>query len=151
MSTASVTGVGTPIKLGDHEFTIHPLTDADISELDEWVQSRVIEIARRSLVKGLTPLEREELLRCAFRTASSMTWLSGDGARIMATVDGLTKLVHQSIKKSHPKVTHADLRMILVNPANAQMFNFMFRKVNGTIVGDDGKKGDPGPQPSKSE
>lgn len=143
MSNSAPTAASTPLKLGDNEYLMAPLTDMDISELDEWVQSRVMEVARRALVYATTPTEREEMIRVALKTASSMTWMSGEGSKMMSTVDGLTRLVWQSLKKNHPAVTFLELRKQMIDPINVLMFNTMFRKMNQTFE----KRG---PQPTQN-
>jgi hypothetical protein len=107
-----------------------PVTDKDISELDEWVQARYIRIARDSLPSDASPEEREETIRIAMLQAQSLTWLSGHGAKMIATVAGMTRLVWQSIRREHPDVTEEDLREHMFSPENIEAANIAFKKLN---------------------
>lgn len=137
MSDSVLTSARRPIRLGDREFLASPLTDRDIAELDEWIQEHFIDLARRSLKPSTSEADRELTMRVAMREAMSLTWLSGQGARIMGTVDGLSRLLWQMIHHSHPEVRPEQLRAYLIDPklaqANMQQVNDAFAKLN---VGD---------------
>lgn len=110
------------------------LTDRDISELDEWLKAKFIEMARSSLTPGLSSAEREETLGVAMRIAMSMTWMSGQGARIIGTIDGISRLLYQSIKARHPDMTYERTRSFIADPrhmeANIAKVNDAFEELN---------------------
>lgn len=124
------TAASDPLVLGDREFQMSPLTDKDIAELDSWIQSRCIEIARNSLPPDASQELRNETIQSAIEVAMSMTWLSGRGAKILATVQGMTRLVWVSIRKNHPDVTPAQLQAYMLDPENIQKANLAFSRLN---------------------
>ena len=106
-----------------------PLTDRDISELDEWVRARYIATARASL-EGVTGPDREETLRIAMDRAMALTWLSGEGLKLIATIDGTARLLWQSIYRSHPDLKYEDLRQLMLDPRNIANVNEAFKELN---------------------
>lgn len=137
----SLTAAAFPLMLDGVEYQLTPLTDLDISELDSWVQSKMLEITTRFLNENkLNPLQADALMQAAIKAAASTSWLSGEGAKFMATLDGMSRLMWTSIKKRHPKVPFASIRTVLTNPVNLAAFNAIFRKVNRSTMGSE-KKG----------
>jgi len=111
---------GSPVDLtlGDETFSMSPLNDGDIQELDLWLRSKIIKMARDSLSKDATEPERLITMQAAIAHASTLTWMSGPGARHLATIDGMARLMWQGIKKAHPNTTQAHLRELLMNADN---------------------------------
>jgi len=133
---AKATAAASPLVFADGTtFQMSPLTDRDIAELDLWVQARIVQIARASL-NGEPAEIREETLRLAMQTAAGASWMTGMGARIMATVPGMTRLVWQSIKRSHPEITEEEVGQHLFSPENIEHARETFDKLNL-----EGKKG----------
>lgn len=104
----------------DIEILVTRLTDVDISELDEWVQSRFVKLARASLGDDATQKERDETLRLAMHEAAGLTWMSGQGAKMMASVDGMARLVWQAARSRQPEIAFERIRALMFNPANVQ-------------------------------
>lgn len=129
-----VTGAATPVKLTNGEETLEfqfsPLSDKDIDEIDEWLQSRAIDLARASLHDGLTQRERDETMNAAQRLAMEVSMLSPSGAKMLSTVAGLTRLCWQSARKNHKDLTESKLRSFMLHPANIDAVNEAFHKVN---------------------
>ncbi len=118
-SRGRATAASAPLTFADGtEYQMSPLTDKDIAELDEWVQARSIRIARMSLSAEADAMERRETMSLAMSEASRLTWMAGEGAAVMATLPGMTRLVWQSVKKSHPDVTERMLAEKLFSPEN---------------------------------
>ena len=127
----AATAAAAPLQFSDGTvYQMSPLSDKDIAELDAWVQSRVIQMARASLLKDAPQSERDETLRIAMQTASSITWLSGQGAQILATVPGWTRLVWQAIKRNHPDVTEEELSAQMFSAENIREVNRVFTEQN---------------------
>jgi len=127
---ASLTGASAPLEIGDHEYQASPLTDKDISELDAWIQADYVKVARASLDENSTKAEREETLAIAMRQAAGLSWMSGTGAKMIATVKGMARLTWQMIHRNHPKVTVAQLQSELFNPENLANAKRIFDKLN---------------------
>lgn len=135
----AATAASAPLTFADGTtYQMSPLSDKDIAELDAWVQSRIICMARESLPKDATQSERDETLRIAMQTASSVTWMSGQGAKLLATVQGWTRLVWQTIKRNHPDVTEEELSAHMFSPENVREVNRVFTEQN--VVKDPAKK-----------
>jgi hypothetical protein len=130
---ASMTAAPAPLEFADGtKYRISPLTDKDIEELDMWVQSRVIENARNSITPNMSVAERAETLEIAMKLSLSVSFTSDIGAKMIATVPGMTRLVWQSIRKNHPEVTESELRKHMLNEDNIREANIKFSKVNNS-------------------
>jgi len=106
------------LKLGGKVFQFSPMTDEDIAYLDQWVQQRHIRIARQSLGDDATDEQRDRTERIALEQASTMSFMSGTGARIISTIDGWSQIMFCGIRKNHPGVTSKDIRDLLLDPEN---------------------------------
>jgi hypothetical protein len=112
------------------------LKDTDIAELDEWVQARHIHIARKSLDANCSQAERDETLRLAMLQAQDMTWMSGRGAKMIATPAGMARLVWQCVHRNHPGVTEEEIAGHMFDPnnidsaVNVDAANDAFKKLN---------------------
>lgn len=130
-STGRVSAAPTTIIFENgEEIQFHPLTDKDIGEIDEWLQARVMENARRSLGSDATPAEREETLRIAATASISVSIMSRQGAQMIGTLPGMVHLTWVSARKSHPTLTKEHLASLLLNPENLERVNAAFDKVN---------------------
>lgn len=131
MDTRTTTAAPAILTLADGiEYRMSPLTDEDMDELTTWCQSRVINIAERSLPPDASKERREEMLTLAIREASRITWMTGEGARMMATIDGLAELMVISIRKNHPGVSREAIKSQLKKPGNIAKFNALWRTAN---------------------
>jgi hypothetical protein len=134
--TARITAAPTLIKFVDGTtYKFSPLTDRDLDELDEWLQFKIIDIARRSLPPTATKAEREETLSIAQREACSITFLSPRGVEMMSTLAGMVHLCFISVVKAHPEVTEETFGTLLRNPDNLRVVNEAFTRVNQPAEG----------------
>lgn len=117
-------------KTDAEEFIVEPLSDVDISELDEWVRARIVKTARDSLDSTLSPAERIETLEVAMRLAQGESMLSAQGARILGTVDGMARLMWQTIRHRHPNLELETLRGYMFDPRNVEAATVLFRELN---------------------
>ena len=121
-------------------YRMAPLSDQDISTLDHWVQQRFLATARASMPETeptMSPAEaraveesRERIERVSLQVAVTLTFMSGTGARILASVSGMVQLVWQCIRREHPDVTIDDLRKELLDPKNIDEARRMFGTLN---------------------
>lgn len=65
-----------PVRVGDRDLMVFPLSDRDFDELSLWFQVRVLRMARASLGPDATPAEREETLKAACARAGEMDFLT---------------------------------------------------------------------------
>jgi hypothetical protein len=126
---AAIAGATRPLTLHGHTLTMRRLSDMDLSELDEWVRVRAFDLARRC-ASGLPASERQEILGAAIRTAAGLSFLSLEGAQMMSTLDGVARLLWQSVKADHPKETIESVRRLLVDENDLKDVMTQWRDMN---------------------
>lgn len=117
-------------QLVTYDLSMAPLTDADISELDSWLRSQFIRMVRNSLEESMSDRDKELELAGARRQAAGLMFVTGDGARAMASVDGMARVVWQGIRKNHPEITLEKLRKLLFSPENMEAANDSWEEAN---------------------
>lgn len=120
-----------PLVLADGtEYQVSPLNDKDIAELDMWVQSRYVQLVMNTCPPDYTD-EQKNAMRCeAAKNAMDLSWMHGAGARIMATIPGMTQLLLVGIRKRHPTVTFEELAAKLYDPRNIDLVQENFADLN---------------------
>lgn len=99
-----------PVRIGDRDFMLSPLSDRDFDELSLWYQGRVLKMARASLDSDSTPEERDETLRAAYAFASGIDFLSEfRGVGLLAEKEVLAQFVWRLFRKQQ-KFTLDDAR-----------------------------------------
>lgn len=126
----ALTGAGVPLAIAGQEFQMHSLSDKDFVELDEWIRQRMMKTALASLAGITDSTLRAEIIQNATIAASTATWLSGPGVKILSTVDGVSRMLWQSVKKGNPNVTHADLRSLCFDRDNVEEIVTTFNRIN---------------------
>lgn len=126
-----------PITIGNNTYEVSPLDDDSHMALDEWVRSKYIE-RNVQLLAALPQADKELALKVAYSEAATVTWLSGFGARLMGTVEGVAQLLYEGVRKNHPDVTPKMLKKDLMRPENLAKANAAFKHLN-----------DPDPPPNK--
>lgn len=134
-----MTAAAVPIQIGGQEYLMSPLTDQDISEIDEWLRARVIRAAMQAIPGNAEAGARDAALAQAMKVAMTISWVSGDGPKMMSSVDGIARILWQSLKHRHPKVVYEELRAQMFDAANVAEFNRGFKQVTG--LSPDEKKG----------
>ena len=123
MSDSNLTGAPYPLTLTDkegkeHEFQAVAFLDKDLTALDNWVQSRVVSIARRSLKEqinskdpddAITQVEYNEQLGVAYKTALGVSIYDPEGIVVMNTPAGCARLGWQMTQKHHPKLEYDEM------------------------------------------
>lgn len=135
--SSRITAAATPIRLeipGDDDRTLElqmsPLTDRDTDELDNWVQYKIVELARQS-VANASPAEREQTIQVALQQAQTMSWTNGSGTAALATASGKARLLWQSVRKQHPAVTEEQLRPYFRYQPNIDRLLECWKQLNG--------------------
>lgn len=116
---ADVTAAPAEIVLGDKTFRMSPLTDADMSEIDNWLRVRALRLARES-VAGATAAERREVMQLALEFVPNISFTQHSGAEMMGTLDGVARLLWQGIQHNHPDVTLAEIQSRILKPETLQ-------------------------------
>lgn len=104
MNTYALTGASFPMQIDGKEFAACSLTDKDYAEIDGYIQSKVMEVARSQL-DGLTGTERQEMLQAAIKAAASSGWGTPEGWKIINTTEGSLRLGWQMLRKKQPKLS----------------------------------------------
>lgn len=129
----SITAANVPIKMKDGtEYRFSPLSDKAIDEMENWVKSRIIQIAREANRDDdlSTPEQKQELLSIALHQASEVSVLSPRSAAMIATIPGMLHLCWLSLHKEHPELKEDDLRRHMLDPENIDIINEAFEMVN---------------------
>lgn len=105
MSHEDLTAAKVPFKLGELEILCNRLTDRDVSELNEWVRREFMRSVMESL-RGIDDYEfRAEAISSATSQMPGLAWTHGVGHSIMATIDGVSRLLWQACYRNAPKPT----------------------------------------------
>ena len=139
-TAAQATAAPSEIRLGGRSFRMKPFTDVDIAELDNWLRALVIRTARESLPDDASQEDRLTTIEAATRAAMGMSWMSGYGARMMATLDGLAQLIWQSVHHHHPTVMPSVIRRELLDPDTIEEARLTLKRVNEAEPSGDGEK-----------
>lgn len=112
MNRHALTGASYPMKLGAVEFAVYSLNDKDYIELDSYIQSKVIEVARNQL-DGLSSSDRAELLQAAIKAAASTGWGTPEGVKVINTTEGVIRLGWQMAKRDKPRLSFEEFSQIV--------------------------------------
>lgn len=136
---------------GDKEFTLtmRSLDDESLVAMDEWVRSRAMKTALSSIDSFAPGPARQSYIDQAIRTASSFTWMSGEGAKIMGSIEGVAKMMHESVKQDHPDLTIDRVRRMFFDSRNITRFNAHFKRLNSMRSGDGAQKKPESPPSSR--
>lgn len=109
-TTAEATAAPADISLAGETYRMSPLTDQDLGEIDRWLQSRVLDIARASITSAMTETERRDTMDAAMRHASSISMSTPEGVRVMNSLDGTAMLIWLGLRHNHPDLTRQQVR-----------------------------------------
>ncbi len=127
---SNIAGASTEVKFGDKSYQMSPLDDKDVAEIDNWLRSRVIRIARDSLTADMDEDTRQLIMGAAISHASTLSMLSTSGAKTISSIDGFTRIMWQGVKKHHSDVTEAEIRKELTDPKNLRTMLDEFDLIN---------------------
>lgn len=131
-----VTQAPAPVTFHGNEYRATPLSDKDLVELDHWIQAQFIARVRESL-ESLDPDNKpedqivyEREMQGARRQALTITWMSGEGAGMMATVNGTARVLWHQLRKNHPEMTHDDCRELMIDPQSIGLAQQLFKTLD---------------------
>lgn len=105
-----VTAAAHPVVIGGVTYMFAPLTDRDSDEIDNWLRGEYIRGARASLDENTPAQEREEILRIAIRDASRLSYMTGEGARMIASFRGIFRVIWQGLRREQPNLSFDEFR-----------------------------------------
>lgn len=106
-------GAPVPVMLGGREYRFSPLTLEDIEELDNWVRAQYMRRVLGAVPKDADRADKELAMTIAQRTCVNLTWLSGQGAAMIASHAGAVKIAQLALAKRHPELTEDGLKGIM--------------------------------------
>lgn len=112
-------GSPVPITLNGTEYRFSPLTFNDIEELDNWVRHEYMRRVIHVIPVDASKADKEMAMGIAQSRVVELTWLSGTGAKLIASVKGMTKIAQLSLQKRHPELTDDKMREILLTDPEA--------------------------------
>lgn len=135
--TDTATGTAAPLelKLAGKTYRMRPIGFAEIGEFEQWV--RQTHIARaESLIGHFDDATKQQIRMDTVRTAQkiSMNATDPEAVRIMdemsSSVEGITRLVHLSIRREHPDATLEQIAGAMEDQATAMMAMQKFNALN---------------------
>jgi|SRR6185437_6117870 len=109
----SISAASAPLTLKGVDYNISPLSDRDWDELNNWLRSRLIKIARNSLTPDMDQESRDEVVGAAVREASKIDLMTGRGLRELSGPEGQCRMLYQSLKREHPRMTAEQCKKLL--------------------------------------
>jgi len=114
-----ITTAEMPCEIAGTSYMLHPLSLKEIEELDHWMQARFL----RSV---LAASKDEVVIKIAMQEMCKLSFFSREGAKQLATVEGVAKLFSLSASLSYEEARD------VINPRNDVVpFNIVFAKLNG--------------------
>ena len=117
------------LTLGKETYQLRPLTDKMFTELDRWVRERHVKNAVEAC-KDLPADARDRMEAHAIKQTLTMTFLSGLGAEIVATPDGVAKLLCVMASEDHPQLKYEEFRALMFEPENVRAVFGKFEELN---------------------
>lgn len=128
--SSALTGGSVPIRLNGTVYQVAPLNDKDVSELDSYVRFIHMETAKEA-ARGADQGMQQMILSAAIGQASSLSFMSPQGAAIIKSIDGVARILWHGIKHNHPEVTHDFVRQqMFVSKENLAEANRVFEELN---------------------
>jgi hypothetical protein len=125
----SITNAPVPIKLGDKEYLVSGLNDQSLVALDEYV--KFLHMTSVSEAVATLPVHQQQAaITAAANICSSLSFMSAEGARIMRSVNGVSRILWQGIVQNDPKVTHEEIRALMFKRENIIKANKVFEELN---------------------
>ena len=125
----SETAAAYPIRLGGVDYLVSPLSDKDLAELDNYVRATHIRVAVES-TKSFDAATQAQLRGYAIEQASSITFASEQGAKIMRSLEGIARMLWQGIKHNNPNITVEQVQSYLLDSDARSEANRIFRELN---------------------
>lgn len=131
MSDTLLTGASKPVIFSDgSQLNLSPLSDKDITELDNWVKSRYLHTQISNIPENISDDLKDRMIILAQQTAGTLCWYLGLGASIMASIDGMTQIIYQSAKNNHPDITYDIIHEKLLSKDNYNKAEDTFAELN---------------------
>ena len=114
--------------LGDRELTMSPLTDKELTQLDDWVREQYVSNALKAIPIDIAEATRQRMELHIIDKAARLSCMTGEGASLIATPRGMAKLVHVSLHSDD--ITIEELTREMYDPNNIRVVNRKFTEIN---------------------
>lgn len=107
-----MTAASFPLMLEGRTFYMSPLDDRDIDELTNWLQSEIIETARKFIrnAPDMDSDERQEMLGAAMAYAATLTYGEPKSKPYIGTIKGVARMFYQGLLKRHKNLSFDEFR-----------------------------------------
>ena len=131
-NTAALTNAPLSMKLSGKEYLISPLNDQDASMLDEYVRSVFMRTAvLAAQAAGERSVIAQKIIETAVAQAPLISFLSAQGAALIKSIDGVSRILWQGARHNHPGLTHEEVRKAMYgNKDSVQEANRIFKALN---------------------
>lgn len=85
-------------------YTVMPLRDKDIAELEAWAQDSVISVTKRN-IKDFPEAQQNLLLQDAFKRAVEVNFYAKEFWALLNTVEGASRYLWVVLRQAHPEFT----------------------------------------------
>lgn len=123
-------GVRHPITLGGKTFDVSPLNDNAHESLDLWLRDQYYQRAAGIVEKFSDKALQEMALKVAYKEALSLTWMSGEGSKLISTIEGMARILWEGIRINHPEVTYEEIKECMRNPETIRTADRIFKTLN---------------------
>lgn len=148
-----LTNASVPMWINGTELKARCPEDRSYVELDEWVKSKFILLARQAC-KNLPPIDRREMLDIAIKAVMGITWISEDGHKIVNSSDGIAFIAYILIRDQNPEITYEWLQEACTKEYNVEEVGRVFTYFNDQLekIGSNGsgRKTSSGTSPVKN-
>ena len=114
---AEATAAPSQVRIAGKRYTLTPIADESWGEFEQWLQDRLMAIAKRNL-EDLDLADRASLLAAALDKASRIRFSDPQAAEVMGTYEGAVKITYLSLRPRHPKITEDEVAKMLFNPVD---------------------------------
>ena len=113
------------------ELRISPFTLMDIDEIDFWLRQKILDLFMKNAkaIEGLEHKDFIEMVTNETRRVSTLSWSGSEGLKIVATVDGMMRVIWQAMHKG-TNLTQEQLKDMLMVELNQEQALYAVRRLN---------------------
>ena len=125
------------------EYRMSPVTDADMGEIERWVQSHILRVARESLDDDTPESDRRIVIDSAMQKSAMVNLATPDSIMQMNSLQGLTRLYWLGLRKNHPDITIREVEQLMGDADVRRQLDEAWRFLNEHEEEDDEGEGGP--------
>ena len=124
MDTQAFYRTGKPFELAGLTLKLQPLDSDSIENLDQWVRERhiLLGVSTAKKVRPTDPESADLILSLHSMQAATMTFMSGLGAKVIATPEGMAQLLWEA-SGNKSEFTPKDITKEMYKPENVKRAN----------------------------